>query len=110
MRQLVNAARRLTVTAPGRIIAAADIGEDFGGNATRKSAMQEWALGLEYWAEQELASATGEPLLQSVLPEVEKTLIRVALKKARGHRQEAAKLLGCGRNTLTRKIKSFDID
>jgi two-component system, NtrC family, nitrogen regulation response regulator GlnG len=110
VRQLVNAARRLTVTAPGRIITAADIGEDFGGNASRKGAMQEWSLGLECWAEQELASASRAPLLQSALPEVEKTLIRVALKKARGHRQEAARLLGCGRNTLTRKIRSLDID
>jgi two-component system, NtrC family, nitrogen regulation response regulator GlnG len=110
VRQLVNAARRLTVTAPGRIITTADIGEDFGGNASRKGAMQEWSLGLEYWAEQELASASRAPLLQSALPEVEKTLIRVALKKARGHRQEAARLLGCGRNTLTRKIRSLDID
>ena len=110
VRQLVNAARRLTVTAPGRVITAADIGEDLGGNASQRGAMQEWALGLEYWAEQELASAGGEPLLQSALPEVEKTLIRVALRKARGHRQEAAKLLGCGRNTLTRKIRSLDLD
>jgi two-component system nitrogen regulation response regulator GlnG len=110
VRQLVNAARRLTVTAPGRVITAADIGEDLGGSASRKGAMQEWSLGLENWAEQELASQSGGPLLQSALPEVEKTLIRVALKKAGGHRQEAAKLLGCGRNTLTRKIRSLDID
>jgi two-component system, NtrC family, nitrogen regulation response regulator GlnG len=110
VRQLVNAARRLTVTAPGRVITAADIGEDLGGKASRKGAMQEWSLGLENWAEQELAAASRAPLLQSALPEVEKTLIRVALKKAGGHRQEAARLLGCGRNTLTRKIRSLDID
>ena len=72
--------------------------------------MQEWSLELENWAEQELAAASRAPLLQSALPEVEKTLIRVALKKAGGHRQEAARLLGCGRNTLTRKIRSLDID
>jgi two-component system nitrogen regulation response regulator GlnG len=49
-------------------------------------------------------------LLQSALPEVEKTLIRAALKKARGHRQDAAKLLGCGRNTLTRKMRTLNLD
>jgi two-component system nitrogen regulation response regulator GlnG len=110
VRQLVNAARRLTVTAPGRIITAADIGEDLGGNSTAGSALQEWSRGLEHWAEQELASAGAGPLLQSALPEVEKTLIRAALKKSRGHRQEAAKLLGCGRNTLTRKIRELNLE
>jgi two-component system nitrogen regulation response regulator GlnG len=110
VRQLVNAARRLTVTAPGRVITAVDIGEDLGGDASLKGALHEWSRGLEHWAEQELSSASGGPLLQSALPEVEKTLIRAALKKARGHRQEAAKLLGWGRNTLTRKIKALDLD
>jgi two-component system, NtrC family, nitrogen regulation response regulator GlnG len=110
VRQLVNAARRLTVTAPGRVISAVDIGEDLGGNTSHKGALQEWSRGLEHWAERELASTSGSPLLQSALPEVERTLIRAALKKARGHRQEAAKLLGCGRNTLTRKMRSLNID
>jgi two-component system nitrogen regulation response regulator GlnG len=110
VRQLVNAARRLTVTAPGRVISAADIGEDLGGNASVKGALQEWSLYLEHWAEQELAATSSSPLLQSALPEVERTLIRAALKKARGHRQEAAKLLGCGRNTLTRKMRALNLD
>ena len=48
--------------------------------------------------------------MDEALPEFEKTLIRVALKRAGGHRQRAAKLLGWGRNTLTRKIKSLDLD
>jgi two-component system nitrogen regulation response regulator GlnG len=37
----------------------------------------------------------------------------VALKHTQGHRQDAAKLLGWGRNTLTRKLKELgmgDID
>jgi hypothetical protein len=34
-------------------------------------------------------------------------LIRAALKRTGGHRQEAARLLGWGRNTLTRKLKEL---
>ena len=41
------------------------------------------------------------------LPEFEKTMIEVALGKTMGKRNEAAKLLGWGRNTLTRKIKDL---
>jgi two-component system nitrogen regulation response regulator GlnG len=52
-------------------------------------------------------SAGRTPLLDTALPEFERTLIRVALLQARGGRQEAAKLLGWGRNTLTRKIKEL---
>jgi two-component system, NtrC family, nitrogen regulation response regulator GlnG len=34
----------------------------------------------------------------------------VALKRTQGHRQEAAKLLGWGRNTLTRKLKELGMN
>ena len=37
-------------------------------------------------------------------------LIRTALKRTQGHRQEAAKLLGWGRNTLTRKLKELGMN
>jgi two-component system, NtrC family, nitrogen regulation response regulator GlnG len=110
VRQLVNAARRLTVTAPGRVITALDIDEDLGASGTAKGALQEWSRGLERWAEQELTSADAGPLWQSALPEVERILIRAALKKASGHRQRAARLLGWGRNTLTRKMRALNLD
>jgi two-component system nitrogen regulation response regulator GlnG len=48
--------------------------------------------------------------LDTALPEFEKTLIETALSQTNGHRQEAAKLLGWGRNTLTRKMKSLHIE
>ena len=46
----------------------------------------------------------------TALPEFEKTLIRIAMAKTKGHRQAAAKLLGWGRNTLARKMKSLQMD
>jgi two-component system nitrogen regulation response regulator GlnG len=109
VRQLVNATRRMTVTAPGGVIAAIDIPEDLGGHAG-KGAQQEWTQSLAYWAEQELGSAEQNPLIETALPEFEKTLIRIALEQAKGHRQQAAKLLGWGRNTLTRKIRSLHLE
>ena len=109
VRQLVNATRRMTVTAPGGVIAAIDIPEELGGPAG-KGAQQEWTQSLAYWAERELGSAEQSPLIEVALPEFEKTLIRIALDQAQGHRQLAAKLLGWGRNTLTRKIRSLDLE
>jgi two-component system nitrogen regulation response regulator GlnG len=110
VRQLVNAARRLTVTAPGGVITKLDIPQDLGGNSNTVSAQSEWTRSLAHWAEKQLGSDVGGPLLDEALPAFEKTLIRIALARARGHRQEAAKLLGWGRNTLTRKIRSLNMD
>ena len=44
------------------------------------------------------------------LPAFERTLLRVALKATQGHRQEAARLLGWGRNTLTRKLRELGME
>ncbi len=110
VRQLVNAARRLTVTAPGGVITGLDIPPDLGGRHDSASAQSEWTRSLAHWAERKLGSTDGSPLLEEALPAFEKTLIRIALERARGHRQEAARLLGWGRNTLTRKIRSLNLD
>jgi two-component system nitrogen regulation response regulator GlnG len=110
VRQLVNACRRLTVTAPGPEIQVADIPEEFGGRGETFGRSPEWSSGLARWAEHQLDRGARQPLLASALPEFEKALIRIALARARGHRQEAARLLGWGRNTLTRKIRELHLD
>ncbi len=109
VRQLVNACRRLTVTAPGNVIGPADIPAELGGQRTESAGRQNWAVSLGRWAEQRLRSGEGEALLEEALPEFERTLIRAALAASKGHRQDAARLLGWGRNTLTRKIKALGI-
>ncbi len=109
VRQVVNAARRLTVTAPGSVITTEDIPLDLGGSADPQRASNDWTTGLAAWAKKRLAGGT-TPLLDEALPEFERTLIREALNRTRGHRQEAAKLLGWGRNTLARKMKSLELD
>jgi two-component system nitrogen regulation response regulator GlnG len=109
VRQLVNACRRLTVTAPGREIKAEDIPADLGGIPGPAKLQDEWTRQLTSWAEKRLA-AGGTPLLDDAMPEFERTLIRAALRKAEGGRQEAARLLGWGRNTLTRKLKELAMD
>jgi len=110
VRQLVNASRRLTVTAPGGVISAADIPEDLGGQSNSKGLQEEWTQSLAYWAEKALLSEPKQPLLDLAMPELEKTLIEIAMTKANGHKQDAAKILGWGRNTLTRKLRNLDLE
>lgn len=108
VRQLVNTARRLTVTAPGGVITPLDLPEDLeSSNAGRQ---ESWTDSLAQWAEQELSVGTQAPLVNAALPEFERTLIQIALRRANGHRQDAAKLLGWGRNTLTRKIRTLNLE
>jgi two-component system nitrogen regulation response regulator GlnG len=108
VRELVNVCRRLTVTAAGREIVAQDLPAELGGVATHSSA--DWTAGLSHWAEGQLAIVEPLPLLNEALPAFERTLILTALRHARGKRLEAAKLLGWGRNTLTRKIKELGLE
>ena len=109
VRQVVNAARRLTVTAPGNVISAEDIPAEFGGPGGLSSATTDWTRSLAAWAESQLGSGK-TALLDTAMPEFEKTLIRTAMARTNGHRQNAARLLGWGRNTLSRKMKALELD
>ncbi|MEO8224470.1 MAG: nitrogen regulation protein NR(I) [Gammaproteobacteria bacterium] len=110
VRQLVNACRRLTVTAPGAEIRPEDIPDELGGQAGIRPGTSDWALRLARWAEGALRDSDARPLLDTAIPEFERTLIRTALAHAQGHRQDAARLLGWGRNTLARKIRELGLE
>jgi two-component system nitrogen regulation response regulator GlnG len=110
VRQLVNACRRLTVLAAGREIRLADLPPDLGGTGAGGAAIgPDWSQALANWAQARLVTG-GPPLLEEAMPEFERTLLREALKATRGGRQDAAKLLGWGRNTLTRKLKELGME
>ena len=108
VRELVNLCRRLTVLAPGAEIHADDLpAEIVQAQGGGDGAEADWPRALEAWAEQRAASDA--PWLDTAGPEFERTLIRVALRKSQGHKQDAAKLLGLGRNTLTRKLRELGL-
>ena len=108
VRELVNLCRRLTVTAAGREIVVQDLPAGFGAAGSKEES--DWTAGLEQWAEGRIGHDSSAPLLEEAMPALERTLIRIALRRANGKRLEAAKLLGWGRNTLTRKIKELGIE
>ncbi len=102
VRELENLCRRVAVMAPGREVRASDLGRD--EPATRvPAASEEWTQALRAWARDELA-ASREGLYPRARDDLERVLIDVAMDHAGGHRQRAARLLGMGRNTLTRKL------
>ncbi len=66
-----------------------------------------WIAGLKDWASSQLEAGKVD-ILKVASEEFERALLECALEKTRGRKQEAAKLLGWGRNTLTRKLKLLD--
>jgi two-component system nitrogen regulation response regulator GlnG len=108
VRELVNLCRRLSVLAPGSVVHLEDLPPEIAA-ADAVPAPADWLTRLSGWADGQLAVG-GAPLLDAALPQFERVLIAAALKRTQGHRQEAAKLLGWGRNTLTRKLRELGMD
>ena len=104
VRQLENACRWLTVMASGNEIHLEDLPPELKSDDLAEAGAADWESELRRWAEQRLGAGEGA-LLEDALPRFERIMIETALRFTGGRRQEAAKLLGWGRNTLTRKIK-----
>jgi two-component system nitrogen regulation response regulator GlnG len=104
VRQLENLCQRLAVLSPGREIGVGDLPPAITDAEPPSSAI-EWGNGLRTWAERALAR--GETGIHATAhAEFERVLLDTALTAQHGHRQNAAKALGLGRNTLTRKLGS----
>src|SRR5690606_35970053 len=104
VRQLENLCRRLAVLAPGREIGLADLPQAIAG-APAVAAPSAWDQALGRWARQRL-EAGEEGIHAEALARFERVLLDAALDAHGGHRQNAARALGLGRNTLTRKLGS----
>ena len=108
VRQLENFCRWVTVMAPGKEIHLDDLPPELRDAEREEETPEDWESTLRHWVKSNLLRGeTG--LLGNVLPEFERILIEEALQQTGGRRSEAARLLGWGRNTLTRKIKSLDL-
>jgi two-component system, NtrC family, nitrogen regulation response regulator GlnG len=112
VRQLENVCRRVSIMAPAQLIELADLPRELldgtGSGATDRLG-HDWELALRRWAEQHAAHSS-IPILDDALPKFERTMIMVALAQTQGRRHDAARLLGWGRNTLTRKIKELGME
>lgn len=112
VRELENLCRRLTIMAPTREVQVDDLPEEImtGQEAVTDGIGGDWQTCLKRWAEQRLIDERSPPLLDEALPVFERIMIRAALRHTHGRRQEAARKLGWGRNTLTRKMKDLALD
>ena len=108
VRQLENFCRWVTVMAAGRDIHVDDLPPELRDSVNSERTYSDWEAGLFNWINSNIENG-GTDLLSEALPKFERIMIKAALQQTGGKRQEAAKLLGWGRNTLTRKIKDLDL-
>ena len=109
VRQLQNVCRWLTVMSPGQVINVEDLPPELQMTHGEVNTSGDWADMLRRWAERQLAQGD-IGLLDRATPQFERVMIETALRQSGGRRQDAAKLLGWGRNTLTRKIKELGME
>ncbi len=110
VRQLENVCRWLTVMASGQEVLPADLPPEIHAEGrVEKSAMPsgDWQELLASWTDKQLRDGHYN-ILNDAIMTFEKIMLERALHFTHGHKQDAAKRLGWGRNTLTRKLKELD--
>lgn len=105
VRQLQNTCRWLTVMAPSQLIEVTDLPDDLQV-PTATPVNPDWQQAVRLFIQQQLQAGHTE-VLAELLPELEQLALELALEHTQGHKQQAAALLGWGRNTLTRKLKEL---
>ncbi len=114
VRQLENLCNWLTVMAPSQTIRAEDLPEEIRRGAAIASSLEtpknssDWKALLSETVKKALLKGEAN-VMDSFTKDFESVLYDEALKATAGKRILAAKALGVGRNTLTRKVKELGI-
>jgi two-component system nitrogen regulation response regulator GlnG len=115
IRQLENTCRYITVMAPSTSITLDDIPDEVKNiDSSLKSSPHVNGLASSINWEESLSGHIRNILqdkndLTNLSKDLERLLLQEALKASKGRRIDAAKILGLGRNTITRKIKDLDL-
>jgi two-component system nitrogen regulation response regulator GlnG len=110
VREIENTCRWLTAMCPGTDVHFEDLPSELksASSSVVDSSQDTWLEGAKEDIGKRIEKGE-EMLAKNVVSSIEKALILEALEATKGRRQEAAKLLGYGRNTLTRKIKELGL-
>ena len=112
VRQLENVCRWLTVMASGQEVLPSDLPPEIHSDSSieKPSAESgEWPDLLASWTDKQLRDGHHNILNDAMLT-FERIMLERALQHTHGHKQDAAKRLGWGRNTLTRKLKELGVN
>ena len=111
VRQLENVCHWLTVMTAGNTINIADLPEDLKESDDQALSVHNqdyWINGLKADIKSKILQGNDD-IYDAFVQLTEKSLIESALGYTKNKKIEAAKILGIGRNTITRKIKELNI-
>lgn len=105
VRELENLCQWLGVMTTGRVIDVLDLPSHlrYSHQESATSAQSGWQSELQSWVLKQL-HAQQPDIMSTLLRQVEHLVLTTALEATQGRRAEAAKRLGIGRNTMTRKL------
>ena len=112
VRQLENVCRWLTVMASGQEVLPSDLPPEIHSDSSIEKPTAEsgdWPDLLASWTDKQLRDGHHNILNDAMLT-FERVMLERALQHTHGHKQDAAKRLGWGRNTLTRKLKELNVN
>lgn len=108
VRQLENICYWLALMTPTQNVKVQDLPSEIKDYEEEESLSNSWEESFETWIKS-LAISMDKDLMHIANKKLEKIMIKTALDKTNGRKNEAAILLGVGRNTLTKKIKELGI-
>jgi two-component system nitrogen regulation response regulator GlnG len=107
VRQLQNLCQQLCVMAPGEQILPEDLPVSLREKYPLGESSESWQDALHNWTRKALYRGQID-LMAEARVKLEKIMFDCTLDYTGGKRVEAARLLGLGRNTLTRKLKELE--
>jgi len=106
VRQLENTCYWIALMAPTDNVKLEDLPKEiFNVASSTEKQSSDWEAGFSQWLA-EVYLNNPENMLEIIEPKVDKLMIDFALEQTKGKKQDAAKVLGLGRNTLAKKMSS----
>ena len=108
VRQLENVCYWLTLMSPSQSVKVQDLPSEVKEFEITDIPSSSWEDGMQNWLKN-VSMNIDSGLSEIAITKIEKMLIRTALEKSNGKKNDAAQILGWGRNTLSKKMKEHGI-
>ena len=108
VRQLENVCYWLTLMSPSQNIKSQDLPSEVKEYEFTDIPSSSWEDGMQNWLKN-VSMNINSGLSEIAITKIEKMLIKTALERSNGKKNDAAQILGWGRNTLTKKMKEHGI-
>ena len=108
VRQLENVCYWLTLMSPSQNVKSQDLPSEIKEFEVTDIPSSSWEDGMQNWLKN-ISMNIDSGLSEIAITKIEKMLIKTALERSNGKKNDAAQILGWGRNTLSKKMKEHGI-